>query len=48
MNAVPIGGKDVAPLYPVGEFVFVALIKIFVTPLLLLSLQITFHRGKRY
>ena len=43
MNAVPIGGKVVAPESPVGLFNFVDLIKFDTFPLLVLSLQIFFQ-----
>ena len=45
MKALPIGGSCVAPDCPVGEFVFVDLIKLDILPLLFLSLQIIFQYG---
>ena len=44
----PIAGKLVALEKLVGLFVFVARKKFVVTTLFFLSLQKTFHRGKRY
>ena len=43
MNAVPIGGKPVAPLCPIGELVFVDFIKFGFLPLLFLSLHLKFQ-----
>ena len=45
MKALPRGGRVVAPLYPVGEFVFVDSLKFDIFPLLFLSLQIIFQYG---
>ena len=45
MNAVPIGGKLVAPAWLVGLFVFVDLINFVIIPFLYLSLQKYFHLG---
>ena len=47
MNALPIGGREVAPLFPAGDFVLVYLAKIFILPLLFLSLHTIFHHGNR-
>ena len=41
MNALPIGGSEVAPESLVGEHVFVVFIKFAVFQLLFLSLQLT-------
>ena len=44
----PIGGNEVAPLSPVGEFVFVERIKVCILPELFLSLQKIRQLGSKY
>ena len=44
----PIGGITVAPLFPVGELVFVHRMKFCILPLLFLSLQNFRQLGKGY
>ena len=48
MNLSPIGGKLVAPLSPVGEFVFVDLMKFDILPFPFLSLHFIFQFCKRF
>ena len=47
MNALPMGGRLVAPELPVGELDFVDFIKLYILPLPFLSLHIFFQYGKR-
>ena len=47
MNALPIGGKLVAPKSPVGLFVFVARKKFFIFPTFFLSLQKIRHDSSK-
>ena len=48
MNALPMGGRLVAPELPVGLFVLVDLTKFCNLPLLFLSLHLIFHFCNEY
>ena len=45
MNGLPVGGKVVAPVFPVGDFVLVVPINFVILPLLFLLLHIHFQKG---